>query len=44
MDKQTAAYTHESNGVAEPYNQTLSAMVWPAREHPLPSLWADAYN
>ena len=42
--QQTAAYSHESNGVAERYNQTLSAMVRPALEHALPSLWAEAYN
>ena len=42
--QQTAAYSHESNGVAERYNQTLSAMVRPALEHALHSLLAEAYN
>ena len=42
--QQTAAYSHESNGLAEPYKQTLSAMVRPALEHAPPSLWAEAYN
>ena len=41
---QTAAYPHESIGVAERYNQTLSAMVRPAHDHAPPSLWAEAYH
>ena len=42
--KQTAAYSHESNGIAERYNQTLPAMVRPAWEHVPPLLWAGAYT
>ena len=42
--QQTAPYSHESNVVAECYNQTLSAMVRPALEHAPPSLWGEAYN
>ena len=41
---QTAAYSHEYNGVAECYNKTLSTMVRPAFEHVPPSLWAQANN
>ena len=41
---QTAAYSHESNGVAERYNRTLSARVRPALEHVPRSLWAEAHN
>ena len=42
--QQTAAYSHESNSVAERYKQTISAMVRPALEHAPPSLWAEPYN
>ena len=42
--QQTAAYSHQSNGVAERHTQTLSAMVRPALEHAPPSLWAEGYN
>ena len=42
--QQTAAYSHESNGIAERNNQTLSAIVRPALEHAPPSFWAEAYN
>ena len=42
--QQTAAHSDQSNAVALRYNQTLSAMVRPALEHALPSLWAEAYN
>ena len=42
--QQTAACSHESNGIAERYHQTLSAMVRPALEHAPHSLWAEAYN
>ena len=44
MHQQTPANSHESNGVAERYTQTLSAMVRPALEHAPSSLWAEAYS
>ena len=44
MPNQTAAYSHKSNGVAEPYNQTLFAIVRPVIEHAPPLLCTEAYN
>jgi len=40
----TAAYSPESNGVAERYNQTLTNMVRPSLDNVLASLWAEAFN
>ena len=44
MPSHTTAYSHESNGVAEHYNQTLSAMVRPALEHALSARLSEAYK
>ena len=42
--QQRATYSHQSIGVAERYNQTLSVMVCPALKHAPRSLWAEANN
>ena len=40
----SAACSAESNVVAEPHNETLSAIVRPALEHAPPSFCAETYN
>jgi len=40
----TAAYSPESNGIAERYNQTLMNMVRSSLDNVLTSLWAEPFN
>jgi len=40
----TAAYSPESHGVAERYNQTLTNMIRPSLDNVPASLWAEVFN
>ena len=40
----TAAYSPNSNGVAEEYNQPLTNIVRPSLDNILAALWAEAFN
>ena len=42
--QQTEVYSHKSNGVAESYHQTQSAMIRPALEYAPLALWPEGYN